>query len=65
MKVHTEFHTLLLELSVADLYRKQMQTPLTHNEVDGEEVYNVEEIFNCRICWKRFQYLVKWSDMRS
>lgn len=61
MKIHAVFHVLLLELTTEDLYPGRIQTPPPPVVVDGEEKYEVDEVPNSLIHWKRLRYLVKWG----
>lgn len=61
MKVHPVFHVSLLEPAHSDPLPGQKQPNPPPVIIEGEEEYEVEEILDSRIRYRRLEYLVKWS----
>lgn len=59
MNIHLVFHVSLLDVAVDDGYSGQKQIPLPTVIVYREEEYEVEEVRNYSIQWRRLEYLVK------
>jgi hypothetical protein len=60
MKCHNVHHVSLLELAANDLYRGQWLEPPPPVEIDSEDEYLVEAIFDSQMHAGKLQYLVKW-----
>jgi hypothetical protein len=60
MKVHNVFHVSLLDTASSDPYPGQVVPPPPPVEIDGEEEWRVEEIFDAKMVRGRLRYLVKW-----
>ena len=58
MKIHNVFHVSLLE--VCNKSKEGSVPPPPPIEVDGEEEFEVEEILDSRIRYRKLQYLIKW-----
>ena len=61
MRIHPVFHVSLLEPAADDPYPGQLQPPLPPVIVDGEEEWQVDEILDARMRYRKLQYLVKWT----
>jgi len=63
MKIHPVFHVSLLEPAADDPYPGQAQTQLPPPPVivDGDEEWQVDEILDSRMRYRKLQYLVKWT----
>jgi hypothetical protein len=60
MNVHPVFHVSLLEPTQGDLLPGQHLYPPEPVVVDGKSEYEVEEVVDSRVLWRRLQYLIKW-----
>ena len=60
MKIHPVFHVSLLENAATDPLPGQHIVPPPPVIVDGEETWEVEEILDSRLHYRRGQYKVKW-----
>ena len=60
MRIHPVFQVFLLEAATDDLIRGQHIEPPPPIQVDGEEAWEVEEILDSRLHYRRGQYKVKW-----
>ena len=60
MKIHNVFHVSLLDPAIINPYPGQEILPPPPVEVDGEQEWHVEEIFDSKIIENRLLYLVKW-----
>src|SRR5271169_2985716 len=61
MKVHNVFHVSLLDPAVEDPFPGQQVPPLPPVDVDGEQEWEVEEILDARVRYRRLEYLIKWT----
>ena len=61
VQIHPVFHVSLLEHAADDPFPGQITPPPPAVIVDGDEEWNVETIFDCRLHYNRPQYLVKWK----
>ena len=61
MKIHPVFHVSLLEPAADDPYPGQPQPAPPPVIVDGEEEWQVDDILDSRMRYRRLQYLVKWT----
>src|SRR5262249_21295761 len=61
MKVHPVFHISLLEPTATDPLLGQVQPSPPPVVVEGEEEFEVDEILDSRLRYRRLQYLVKWT----
>ena len=59
-KVHPVFHTNLLRLTSEDPVPGQVIAPPPPVVIDDANEYEVEEILDVRLHYRRWQYLVKW-----
>ena len=60
MKVHPVFHVSLLGTTANDPLSGQHIEPPPPVIVDGEESWEVEEILDSRLHYRRGRYKVKW-----
>ena len=60
MRIYLVFHVSLLEPAATDPLVGQREIERPPIEVDGDDEYEVEEIFDSRRRNKTIQYLVKW-----
>ncbi|KAI0994621.1 hypothetical protein K3495_g13560 [Podosphaera aphanis] len=62
MKIHPVFHVSLLELAASEPVPGQVQLPPPPIIIDGEEEFEVEQIYDSRLTKRSgLQYLVKWT----
>ena len=61
IKVHPVRHIPKLELAANDLYPGQTVPPPPSVEIDGEEEWEVEEVLDAKIRYRKLQYLMKWT----
>ena len=65
MKVHPVFQVSLLETAANDPLPGQRIEPPSPVRVDGEEVWEVDEILNSRLHYRPGQYKVKWEGFKN
>ena len=65
MKIHLVFHVSLLELYKEPTIPSRLQAPPLPIEIDGEEEFEVSEILDSGINWKKLEYLVYWQVTKS
>ena len=61
MKIHNVFHVRLLEPAASDRFSGQLIPPAPPVEVDGEEEWEVTDVFDSRMFRRRLEYLIKWT----
>jgi CRISPR/Cas system-associated protein Csx1 len=61
MKIYQMFHVSLLESYHASIIPWWVLEPPSSIEVNGEQEYEVEEIFNFKLFNQQLQYLVHWK----
>ena len=61
MKVHPVFHVSLLEPTANDPLLDQVQPNPPPVIIEGEEEYEVNEILDSCLRYRRLEYLVKWT----
>lgn len=62
MHIHPVFHSWLLRLDPNDPVPGQDIEPAPPIEVDGEPEWEVEEILDSRLHYRRLQYKAKWTN---
>jgi len=61
-RIHPVFHVVKLMLVPMDLIvGRRTKPPPPPDIIGGEERYEVEEVIDSRIYWKKLQYLVRWK----
>ena len=65
MKIYNVFHVSLLDPATADPYPGQTIPPPSPIEVDGEQEWHVEEIFDSKNIRGQLKYLVKWISYEA
>jgi hypothetical protein len=55
------FHVSRLEPVIENNIPGRIQPPPPPTIINHEEEYEVNEILDSRICWKRLEYLVDWA----
>jgi hypothetical protein len=60
MKIHPVFHVHLLHPASTDPYPGQQHPEPPPIQINDHEEYEVEDVFDSRIRYKKLQYLVKW-----
>jgi ribulose-5-phosphate 4-epimerase/fuculose-1-phosphate aldolase len=60
MKIHPMFHIALLEPYHASTIPRRICEPPPPIEVNGEQKYEVENVFDSRISNDQLQYLIHW-----
>jgi hypothetical protein len=58
MKIHQVFHVSLLEPYHASTIPRWVSKPPSPMEVNGEQEYEVEEIFNSKLYNQQLQYFI-------
>ena len=64
MKMHPLFYVSLLELYKESIIPSQLQAPPPTIKIDGEEEFEVYEILDFCINWKKLEYLVHWQGYK-
>ena len=59
IEVHPVRHISVLEPAANDLYPGQVVQPPPPVEIDGEEEWEVEEVLDAKIRYRKLQYLIK------
>ncbi len=62
MRVHDVFHPKLLRLAATDPLPGQKVEPPGPIMVEGEDEWEVDDILDSRIRYRKLQYRVKWKD---
>jgi hypothetical protein len=60
MKIHLVFHVSLLEHYHASTIPRRICEPPPPIAIDGEQKYEVKDVFNLQISNDRLQYLIHW-----
>jgi len=61
MRIHPVFHVSLLDHVASDPHPGQVITPAPPVVVDGEEEWEVEEILDSKLYYRKLHYYVKWT----
>src|SRR5579859_4167189 len=61
MKIHNVFHVSLLEPYQENTFEGRVQAPPPLEEVDGVEEFQVKEIVDSKVSWRKLLYLVEWE----
>ena len=61
IKVHLVRHMSELEPAADDPYPGQVAPPPPPVEIDGEEEWEMEEVLDAKIRYRKLQYLIKWT----
>lgn len=61
MKIHNVFHVSLLEPVVENMFDNREIPPPPPVEIDDHKEYEVEEILDSRLYYRKLQYLVRWK----
>jgi hypothetical protein len=61
MKIHPVRHVSELEPAATDAFPGQQIPPPPPIEVDGEQEWEVEEVLDSRMRYRKLQYLIKWT----
>jgi len=59
--IHNVFHVSLLQLDVPDEFPNRKPSPPPPVEIEGDNIYVVEQILNSRRRGKGIQFLVRWQ----
>ena len=62
IKIHPVQHISELEPAANDPDPGQIIPPPPAVEIDGEEEWEVEEVLDAKIRYRKLQYLIKWRD---
>ena len=62
MKIHPVFHSHLLRLDPDNALEGQHKEPTPPIIVDGEEEWEVEQIMDSKLRYRKLYYKVKWKD---
>ena len=61
IKMHPVRHISELEPAADDPYHGQVVPPPPPVEIDREEEWEVEEVLDAKIRYRKLQYLIKWT----
>ena len=61
MKIHNIFHISLLQPYQDNRFPSQIQKPPPAVEIDGEPEYELDEIIDSRLHYRKLQYRAKWT----
>ena len=61
MAIHNTFHISLLEPYQYNQFPSQIKEPPPPIQIEGEEVYELDEIIDCRHDYNKLQYRAKWK----
>ena len=64
MKIHLVFHIFLLKPYKESTIPGRLEAPPLPIEIDGKEEYEVSEILDSCINWKKLEYLVYWQSYK-
>ena len=62
IKLHPVRHISKLEPAANDPYPGQIITPLPPLQMDGEEKWEVEEVLDAKVQYRKLQYIIKWTS---
>ena len=62
IRVHPVRHISELEPAADGSYPGQVALPPPQVEIEGEEEWEVEEVLDAKIRYRKLQYLIKWTD---
>ena len=62
IKVHPGRHISEQEPVANDPYPGQVVPPFPPVEIDGEQEWEVEEVLDAKIRYRKLQYLIKWTS---
>jgi len=61
MKIHLLFHVSLLQPYHASTILRWVLEPPSPMEINGEQKYEMEKIFNFKLSNQQLQYLIRWK----
>jgi len=61
MKIHPVFHVSLLESVIENIIPERYQLPPSPIIINNNKEFEVEEILDSRIKYKKLEYLVSWK----
>ena len=64
MKIHRVFHVSLLKLYKESTIPGRLQAPPPPIEIHGKEEFEISEILDFCINWKKLEYLVHWQGYK-
>jgi hypothetical protein len=62
MRIHLVFHSSLLEPYKGNIIEDRNQPPLMLKIIDNEEEYEVEEVLDSKITYRKLYYLISWKE---
>ena len=61
MTIHNTFHISLLEPYKNHQFPSGIKEPLPYIQIEGEDIYELEEIIDSRLHNNKLQYRAKWK----